>query len=257
MPFAKKAKVTPKKKSWKSKSSVPRLYKLNDALVHKHVVTCSTSDFFQLFITIPASGVSLFNFSGVSSANMQLSFTLAGMVVSIGGTAVGTMPLPNVSELKALYDSYVIEKIDVSLWSGNTTSQIGVVHPNDPSSLETGFVDYLQQPMPLIGYAVDMDDAANTSITALQQYSQYKCTQLGLGKPIKTSFVPCCNDTLSNITGYGRSSKQIISTSNDTVQHFGLKLAVDGFKASNPSSRQNNTFLSLQARYHLRMIATR
>ena len=255
MPFAKRGKYSLKKKS--PKSSVPRLYTLNGTLAHRHVATCSSSDILPMFITLPSSGVALFNFSGITSANMALSFTLAGMVVNIGGIAVATIPLPNVSELKALYDSYVLEKVDIQIWSGNTVSQVGKVHPNDPSTLEPGVVDYVQQPMCLIGYVVDMDDAANTSISALQQYSNYKVQQLGLGVPIKCSFTPCVNDTLSNTTGYGRSSKQIINTANDTVQHFGLKLSVDGFKAFNPTSREVNTYLSVQARYHLRMIATR
>ena len=253
MPFAKRPKYSTKKKSRKTR--IPSVYKLNDALVHKHVVTCSTSDFTQLSLTIPASGVGLFNMYGSSSANLQLSFALAGMTVYIGGAAVTVIPLPNVTELKALYDSYVIEKIEVNLWSGNTVSQVGVVRPD--ADFDLGYVDYTMAPMCLIGHVVDMDDAANTSITQLQQYSQYKCTQLGLGKPINHSFTPCCNDTLSNATGYGRSTKQIINTANDNVQHFGLKLAVDAFKTSNTLARQINTYLSLQARFHLRMIATR
>ena len=256
MPFAKRSKYSPKKKS--RKLSVPRAYALNSALVHKHVVTCSTSDFTPLYITLPSSGVAMFNFSGVTSANMALSFTLAGMVVSIGGLAVSTIPLPNVSELKALYDSYVIEKVDVNIWSGATQAQIGQIGTPDVGPVPmTGFINYHLHPLPLIGYVVDMDDATNTSISALQQYSQYKCQQLGQGKPISCSFTPCCNDTLSNSTGYGRSSRQIINSANDTVQHFGLKLAVDGFKAGNDVAHTVNTFLSCQARYHLRMIATR
>ena len=255
MPFAKRPKYSLKKKS--RKTAVPRLYGLNGALVHKHVVTCSTSDFLQMYITLPISGVALFNFSGVTSANMALSFTLAGMIVNIGGIAVATIPLPNVAELKALYDSYVIEKVEVSIWSGATTANTGFVGTPNPSSLEVGFINYFSQPMPLIGYAVDMDDAANTSISALQQYSQYKVHQLGSSRPITCSFTPCVNDTLSNTTGYGRSSKQIINSANDAVQHFGLKLAVDGFKATNDSAHTLNTCLSVQARYHLRMIATR
>lgn len=256
MPFAKRTKYSPKKKS--RKLSVPRAYTLNSALVHKHVVTCSTSDFQSLYITLPSSGVALFNYSGVSSANMSLSFTLAGMVLSLAGLAVSTIPLPNVAELKALYDSYVIEKVDVNIWSGNTVSQTGAVQIPDISVVpNTGFVNYYLQPLPLIGYAVDMDDSDNTSISALQQYSQYKCVQLGSGKPISCSFVPCVKDTLGTTTGYARGTKQIINTVNDNVQHFGLKLAVDGFKAGNDSYHQANTFLSCQARYHLRMIATR
>lgn len=246
---SKRAKYSPKKKS-----KVRRIsrYSLNQALVHKHVVTVSTSSTEGLFITIPASGVSLFNMLGSTSPNLALTFSLAGMNVFLGGVAITTIPLPNVAELKGLYDSYVIEKIEISVWSGATVSQVGAV----ASTVST--TDYISQPMPLIGHTVDNDDAANTSLTALQQYSQYRCQQLGLGKPIKRSFVPCVNDTLSTSTGFGRAYHQVINSANDTVQHFGLKMSVDGFKAANFASvNYSNTLLSIQARYHLRMIATR
>lgn len=253
MPFAKRGKYSTKKKV--SRARVPRLLTLNGSLVHKHVITLSTSTTEALIIKTPIGGVAQFSNFTSNSANMQLSFTLAGMVLHLAGIAVATYPLPNVAELKALYDSYVIEKVDVSLWSGATQAQTGSVP--DVSSGLTGSVYYQYVPMPMIGYTVDMDDAANTSQTSLQQYSQYKCVQLGQSRPIRISVVPCVNDTLSNGTGYGRGAYQVINSANDTVQHFGIKMCVDGFKAEQQGPNEINCLFCIQAKYHLRMISTR
>ena len=229
---------------------------LNYGLAHRHVVTCSTSTAQAITVTVPSSGVALFNTGGLASPNMQIIFTLGNMVINLGGTSILVVPLPNAAELVALYDQYTIEKVDLSIWCGNTNSQIGVLPVDADGTID----NYANQPMPLIGWAPDMDDAANTSITDLQQYSNYKCKQLGQSVPIKTSVVPCVQDTIYRpgaTSAYSRGSKQAINCSYQDVPHYGIKLCVDGFKCQNVVTNALNCFLSIQAKYHLKMECTR
>lgn len=257
MPFAKKAKYTPKKKVRKYRPSALTLG-LNKGLVHHHVSSLSTSTTGPLTILNPTSGVAVFQYASTQSANMQLSFRLDGMSLFLGGVFVALFPLPNVAEYQALYDSYMIEKIEVSVWSSGTVAQVGnVKQAANPTGSTAEPIGYATQPLPLIGYTVDMDDFENTTFTQLQQYSTFKCKQLGGGEPIRCSFTPTCRDTLSTDAGFGRSARQVINTANAAVNHFGLKMAVDGFKCTNLSENSLCTFLSVQAKYSLRMIATR
>lgn len=244
-----KARGSPKLKLWGYKSG------LNSSLVHRHVVTCSTSTVAPIYVLYPSSGVAVFSTGGVNSANMQVLFTLGNLVINLAGTSVMSVPLPNAAELVALYDQYVIEKVELSLWTGNTMSQTGTI--------DTGvgtLQNYYAHPLPLIGWAPDMDDATNTSITQLQQYSQYKCKQLGASTPLRTSVVPCCADTIYRpgaTSAYARAPKQAINCSYQDVPHYGVKFAIDGFQAGNAAALQVDTYISLQAKYHLKMMSTR
>ena len=248
-------KAAAKKRGRGSRSLVGYRLKLNSALAHRHVVTCSTSSDTAIFINYPASGVATFNNGILSSANMQLIFTLGSLVVNIGGVAAVSIPVPNATELQALYDQYTIEKVDVSIWCGATVSQPGI----QQTGIAGVVTNYFGDPLPLIGWAPDMDDAADTSITQLQQYSQYKCKQLGQSKPLKTSVVPCCADTLYRpgaTSAYARAPYQAVNCTYLDVPHYGLKFSVDGFKAGSSDTPQNS-LISIQAKYHLKMMATR
>ena len=244
-----KARGSPKLKLWGYKSG------LNQSLVHRHVVTASSTTVNPIYVLYPASGVAVFSVGGVSSSNMQVLFTLGNLVINLAGTSVMTIPLPNSAELIALYDQYVIEKVELSIWSGATQALTGTV--------DTG-VGTLQQnwaaPMPIIGWAPDMDDATNTSITQLQQYSQYKSKQLGNSLPLRTSVVPCCADTIYRpgaTSAYARARNQAINCSYADVPHYGIKFAIDGFFAPNAVALQLTQLISVQAKYHLKMMSTR
>lgn len=253
MPFAKRPRYS--KKSLR-KSKVPRTLALSisNQLVHRHVATCSSSTNASLTVFNPSSGVAVFQYGTFNSSNMALAFQLSGTAMYLGGTLAAVWALPNLSELQALYDSYVIEKVEVSIWDSATVAQIGNVNQN------TTFPDpigYATQPMPLIGWTVDLDDFANTSFTDLQQYSTFKCKQLGGGYPIKQTVYPCAREDLNSGSGQGRAAQHVINCSTPGVNHYGLKMSIDGFKATNPSAVSLSSFLSIQTKYHLKMIATR
>jgi len=258
MPLAKRVRYT--KKTPTKRAKVPRTLSLslNSQLVHKHVVTCSSSTTGALTILNPTGGVAVFQYGATQSANMALAFQLNAVAMYMGGVFVAGFPLPNVTELVALYDTYVIEKVEVSIWSSSTVAQVGnVKQDNNPTGSTAPPINYATQPLPLIGWTVDMDDSSNTSFTDLQQYSSFKCKQLGQGIPIRQTIYPCARDDLAGATGQGRVYGVPINCSSSAVNHYGLKLCVDGFKAANLAENALCTFLSIQTKYHLKMIATR
>lgn len=255
MPMYKKRRVTTGRRSRPKKRSygmVPRSV-LNGEKMHRHLVTVSTSTGPEgvspvLYLANLATGSCQFvgGISGLtSSSNMSVSFSLTEMVVALGGIVACTVPVPNASELIALYDTFQIEKVDFAMYfnclDANTT--VGAT-----------------QGLPLIGYAPDMDDAANTSIQQLQQYSTYRIHQSS--SPLKYSMVPCIAGAVFDPTiagppaqlGYSRVQKQDVNVGYGKTPHYGIKLAADGFRAN---SGLSNQLISVQARIHLIMKGTR
>ena len=241
MPMYKKQRLALKKKKvFKKKYAVPRVL-LNKELGHRHIVTSATSTQTQLRVITPSSGVSIFEIGTTNSANLALSFSLGETIINLGGVPTLSVPNPALAELQNLYDSFQIEKVEITIYSGNTESTTS----GDPLN---GY-NYV---LPLLGHAPDTDDAGNTSLTGLQQYSTYKCDQLGT-KPIKATVVPCAAGTMFS-TGYSRLQKLDLNVSQPNCPHYGYKMAIDGFK-SNPNL--NNCLLSLQFRVHYLMKSTR
>jgi len=216
---------------------------LNGEMAHRHIVTMSSSTVNSVFIFCPTSGISIFQIPGAvpASSNLSLNFSLADTVISLGGFPALTVPNPSVAELQQLYDTFQIEKVEITVWSGNTESTV----TGEPLTGQ----NYV---LPLIGHAPDTDDAGNTSLTQLQQYSNYKCDQLGV-KPLKATVVPCTAGTTFG-TGYTRLQKQDVNVSQAATPHYGYKMAVDGFR-SNPNTV--NCLLSFQFRIHYLMKSTR
>lgn len=245
MPVFKKRRVSKAKAKKGSYAMVPRV-RLNGEKAHRHIVTCSTSTEDSFFITNQTGGVSQFNIGVRSGANASFTFSLSEVIIRIQGLTALTLPVPGQQELVNLYDTFQIEKVELKIWSGATESAMG-----DPASGATTAVFYT---MPLIGHTPDMDDANNTSITALQQYSTYRCDQLGQSKPISRSFVPCVAG--NTVSGQTRLQKQDINTGFPNTPHYGFKMSVDGFH-SNPGALLDTTYLSCQFRIHYLMKSTR
>lgn len=239
----KKRRITKKRALKRSYAMVPRP-RINGETMHRHVVTSSTSATSQVFINIPASGVATFVVAGSvtpASANMSFNFSLAQTVLNLGGLPALTIANPSVAELQQMYDTFQIERVEITVWSGNTESLVS----GEPLS---GY-NYV---LPLVGHCPDTDDDGNTSLTQLQQYNTYKCDQLG-AKPIMTRVTPCiAGNTFGG--GFTRLQRQDVNVSQAATPHYGYKLAVDGFR-SNPNTL--TTLLSFQFRYHYLMKQTR
>ena len=265
MPIYKKRRTTkrPTKGKKRSYAMVPRP-RLNGELAHRHIVTCSTSTGTsreRLFIQYVSASNSTEFVSGpdpvtggyVTSPNLSMSWSLANMVIGLGGTPAISIPMPNVAELIQLYDTYQIEKVECTVFFGNTESLVS----GDSTS---GY----QWVMPLIGYAPDTDDASNTSITQLQQYSTYKCHQTTM--PLRMNLVPCPAGAVFDPSqgsgafnaGFTRLQRQDINVGYSATPHYGLKMAVDGMLAQPPGSGGAVIVLcSIQTRVHLLMKNTR
>jgi len=245
----KKRRITKRKAVKKSYAMLPRPI-VNGELQHRHIVTMSSSQVASLYIQNLATGVTQFGSGLIVSPNLSMSFSLANTIISLGGVPAITIPTPNVAELQQLYDTFQIEKVELTVFSGNTESTVS-------GEALTGY----NWVLPLIGHTVDTDDAANTGITQLQQYSTYKCEQLGI-KPLRKSFVPCVAgatyDPASGAApaqlGFTRLQKQDVNVGYASTPHYGYKMAVDGLKAT---AAGFNCFLSIQARVHFLMKSTR
>jgi len=240
MPMFKKRRVTKAKARKVSYAMVPRPL-LNREKGHRHVITASTSTQENIYIENQPGGVSQFVTTARTGANMSITFSLSEIVIRIQGLTAITLPVPGFTELVNLYDTFQIEKVELSLWSGATDAATGL----NPTL-------QIQSTMPLIGHTVDMDDANNTSLTNLQQYSTYKCSQLGQGRPLKATFVPCVQGDV--VSGFSRAQKQDINTGFPSTPHYGYKLAVDGFHAA---ATMATTYISFQFKTHYLMKSTR
>ena len=258
MPMFKKRRVATGRRSRPLKRSyamVPRPM-LNREKAHRHIVTCATSTTAvvpRLAIYADSGGLPYWNNVTLNSPNMSLSFSLAAMLVNIGGVLAETIPLPNANEFEALYDTFQIEKVEVTIFFGKTESAIeGTAGTPNPAGYN--------YTMPLIGYAPDTDDAGSTSNLQLQQYSTYKVHQANT--PLRITVVPCTAAALYDPVvavspvklGFSRVQKQDVNTQYPATPHYGVKFCVDSMKGG-PGDYL--TLFSVQARVHLLMKSTR
>ena len=237
---------------------VPRP-RLNGELAHKHIVTLSntTGNSNERLLMQYVSGQTQF-VSGpdpvtggfVTSPNMSISWSLAQMEIRLGGAAAINIPVPNTAELQALYDTFQIEKVDVTIFFGNNMSLV--------TADTTAGYNWV---LPLIGYAPDTDDNGNASFTALQQYSTFKVHQSA--SPLKKSLVPCpalqTSDAAGSFAsgGYTRAQKLDIDCSYPDTPHNALKLSVDGLMGAPTGQNGAIGVLSVQSRIHFIMKGTR
>jgi hypothetical protein len=168
----------------------------------------------------------VFNKEGFRNVNTnlhagdQLSFTfsLDGVIFRTQNGGLVGAPMAGFGDLTALFDQYKILKIDVECRFStiNTT----------PSYAS-----------PLVHYCLDYNDSAPTSIDSIQQYSNSRRFQLGVGAAEKHKFrvVPKINLTTGSFGGLvavGADKPMFINCTQPNVEHFGCKLSYDGGMAS-------------------------
>lgn len=224
-------KASKRSKSVKKYQRVPRSVVINGESVHRHHVCCSSSVGTKLLLNYPASGVAEFNNGIAASPNLSLQFSLGSVDCFIGGAGGFSIAIPGAAQLAALYDTYQIEKVEYRMYIGSSTSQAGV---NDTGIAGTANSLY-EFPLPIIGWTPDTDDADNTSLTDLQQYSTYKQKQVMAGEPLTGTLIPAVAGGVWNgaiRSGYTRLVKQDVNCANPGVPHYGIKMCVDGMRAS-------------------------
>lgn len=152
---------------------------------------------------------------------------------------------PAYSEFGALFDKYRIDAVEIFYAysvDGNTTQSA------------TGALQ-----MPSIVYTIDTDDSTSTGATDLQQFQDAKYLQLGgVQGPMKRlcKFKPLPSLALftsaTMVAGIGdTTSKNLwLDCGTPTIQHYGLKMAIDNLTLSTGTNATWGN-LQFQCRYHL------
>ncbi len=219
--------------------------------MHRHVVCCSSSAATKLFINY--AGGAKFQAGLVASPNMSMQFSLGSVDVFLGGAAAFSVAVPGAATLASLYDTYQIEKVEYRIYLGANSSPTG---QEDTGIAGTINFDW-DSPLPIIGYAPDTDDANNTDLTDLQQFSNYKQAQPIAGRPMYGSLVPAVAGGVWNgpiRSGYTRLVRQDVNCANPGVPHYGLKACIDGLQAG---ANSNVCLASLYFKLHFVMKQTR
>jgi len=212
------------------RTRLPRSIVINGESVHRHTVCCSTSVDNKLYIAYPTNGNAQFLTALAQSPNLSVQFSLGSVNGFIGGNAAFNISVPGNAQLAALYDTYQLEKVEYRLYIGSNAALLG---SDDTGIADTTNVHY-EMPLPIIGWTPDTDDADNTTLTELQQYSTYKQKQVLAGEPVTGVLTPAVAGGVWNgpiRSGYTRLVKQDVNCANPGVPHYGLKMAVDGMKA--------------------------
>lgn len=223
----------------KRKSGYTKGMKLYRSIKQHNFVRCASTQ------GGPTYPIDLYNGFATTLFDIQLSFAITQVNVSLGGTIWRTIGLPNNSEFTSLYDQYRIDWVECEFFFSANSSGT-----NDAT-----------YPLPIMYIVKDYDDSQSASVSALCQYNNVKTWQLGNQDSKNGKFVLRVKpnvDTLvfaGAISGYARSKPMFIDTTSNTVPHYGVKMAFDPITA--PGASRIVGFLSMNFKYHLTMMNTR
>jgi len=155
--------------------------------------------------------------------NMNLFFSLAQMSVFVNGASTFTPAVPDFSDFTALFDQYQIRGVELELyWSKNMAGEQTAAYST-----------------PMLWSTLDYDDAANTSLSQLQQYPSVRTTNMGEdgGKAFRQSFRPVPRLQVpdgSGGTGYAPvlDGNLWVDVANPSVGYYGIKFFLDTFGRS-------------------------
>jgi hypothetical protein len=183
-----------------------------------------------------AGGVGQFTVNGTSGADVQFIFQLAGIVVNVNGASAGVTTLPGYTEFGSLFDEYAIDSIDMTI---------------TPSCNSFAAATAGAQ-LPLIGTAIDYDDALDTSIGALQQYETFKMIQPVANKPYRVTIKPRGQNVILGIgTTYASlPNGSWMDCAYSSTNLFGFKMALDVFPVGATSAYYGD--LDVECVYHMR-----
>ncbi len=140
----------------------------------------------------------------------------------LDGVSIYVDNIPNTTEFSNLFDQFRIKSVSLSVDTPAFFSNSGT----SPAAL------------PQIWYAADYDDTAMASLTDLMQYPQVRKHNFYTDgyKPLIFKFSP---KPLRDVAGAGVTTvygpmpvSPWLRTSNMTVPHYGIKLALDWFGLS-------------------------
>lgn len=198
----------------------PRMSRGSRTRIHEYTRTCGSgmtagSNDGIWVNTQNATGLIFGGGAATGLYDVELSFSLYQVQAYIGGTAVGTYAMPSVTDFTNLYDLYRIDYIDVCITFSNNTSSI-----NQPT---TG--------LPIIYFVEDNDDVAATNTGSLMQYDKLKKFQFGMKNMIRTRIHPkpleMVYQSAVSTSYQSGSGKKFLTTANNNIPHYGVKLTVD------------------------------
>lgn len=212
---------------------------------HRFIRTCSTGATATQVLGLDEYSGFTWNGVATNGFNMQLAFKLSGMEIFFGGVSTATIPLPNYTELTALYDQYRIDWIELKFIFSNNTSSV-----NSPSTV-----------LPTFYCVKDYDDTNTAGRADLEQYENCQIWQAGSQQMSDGMYIvrvrPNVDIALYQgvTTGYARGKPMFIDTGSPNVPHYGIKVAWDTFKS--PQGSTIIGYMNLAATYHLTMMHTK
>lgn len=226
----------------------PKGYSNRVPRVYNFMRVCSTNAATTNAISLTTNGAGYLEFKTglVSGGRMSMEFTLAGVNWYLNGTYAGQAALPSATEFTALFDTYMIDKIDVMAMT--TFSNVGMV--SSPSTQAIA--------LPYVAYVKDYDDSNDTQLPVIQQYNGVRYTNFtnGVrGGPVKLATIRPKQSVMiyntSTTTAYGEK-RGWVDCVNANVPHYGMKYALDNSSISYPVNTTVAT-VNFIFRYHLKL----
>jgi hypothetical protein len=203
-PKTKSNKNKKNKKNAKTSEPGTMLVRTPTEAVHKFTRFCSKN-------------ISLSESTGwvATATDLEFTFSLQQVAVYLGGVFFANIAVPNYTELSALFNSFRIDSVEMTMYFSNNNSSV-----NSPA---TG--------LPLMNVVFDPTGTAACTLVQAQQYGNNKVVQLGNGAdmPPKFMFKPLPSGAVYDtaiLSGYG-AQPSWINTTNPDVPHYGVKVVYD------------------------------
>lgn len=194
--------------------------------IHRFIRTVSTNDgtsnTTHIQLRTDALGRPVFYAPGaaVSATDLEFVFSLSSFDVYFAGSLTSTQNVPGYTDFSSLFDQWCIEKVEFFILPTYSTQTVSVGTPANQ--------------LPWFVYVEDNDDAAATTVNALQQYPEAKYTQLINQqlhpKPLCVLHPKPALAIYRSATGfsYGEpKGTQWVDMANTTTPHYGFKIALD------------------------------
>jgi len=190
--------------------------------------------------TVPIAG----GLIGTGSNNFTLSYTLGGVLVWFGsGPASALVPLANAAEYTALFDSYRIKSVEVTMYSSMNINQS------------------VTQFLPNIGVCTDYDDASPIPWSEASQYENFRVINFSVPNKKVIRCSPVASLSVANTGGVfvpsSSSRKTWMDCAQNNIQYYGHKFCFDNPMVGAATAAANEGFVTFHVRYTLEFKGTR
>lgn len=190
--------------------------------------------------TVPISG----GLIGTGNNNFSLTYTLAGVVVWFGpGPGSATVPMASVSEYTALFDSYRITGVEVTMYSSMNMNQS------------------VTQFLPNLGVVTDYDDGTPITWAEAAQYENFKVIQFSVPNKKVLRCKPLASSTVANTGGVfvpaNAFRSQWMDCASNNINYYGNKFCFDNPMQGAATAAANEGFVTFHVRYTVEFKGTR